>query len=136
MTFYNTLTIVIVLAAVFGYINYRFLKLPNTIGIMLMSLAVSIILFAKSWVHPALFNKSLILISSVNFYNLLMKVMLSFLLFAGSIHINAANLKKQAIPVLTFSTIGVTLSTFIVGVLFYLAAGLFNLQIDFIQILL
>ena len=107
MTFYNTLTIIIVLAAAFGYINYRFIKLPNTIAIMLMSLAVSLILIATSWIHPALFNKSMLLISSVNFYNLLMKVMLSFLLFGGSIHIDAASLKKQAIPVLTFSTIGV-----------------------------
>jgi CPA1 family monovalent cation:H+ antiporter len=136
MTFYNTLSIVIVLAAAFGYINYRYLKLPNTIGIMLMSLAASLILIATSWIHPALFNKSIMLISSVNFYNLLMKVMLSFLLFGGSIHINAANLKKQAIPVLTFSTIGVILSTFIVGILFFLIAGLFKLQINFIECLL
>ena len=101
-----------------------------------MSLAASLILIATSWIHPALFNKSIMLISSVNFYNLLMKVMLSFLLFGGSIHINAANLKKQAIPVLTFSTIGVILSTFIVGILFFLIAGLFKLQINFIECLL
>jgi CPA1 family monovalent cation:H+ antiporter len=136
MTFYNTLTIIIVLAAAFGYINYRFIKLPNTIAIMLMSLAVSLLLIATSWIHPAIFNKSILLISSVNFYNLLMKVMLSFLLFGGSIHIDAGNLKKQAMPVLTFSTIGVILSTFIVGILFFLAAGLFNLQISFIECLL
>ncbi len=136
MSFYNTLTIVIVLAAVFGYINYRFIKLPNTIGIMIMSLIASLLLIATSWVHPALFNKSLQVISSVNLYNLLMKVMLSFLLFAGSIHINAASLKKQAIPVLTFSTIGVILSTFIVGSLFFLITGLFKLQISFLECLL
>src|SRR5215467_8658819 len=100
MSFYNTLTIVIVLAAIFGYINYRFIKLPNTIGIMIMSLLTSLLLIASSWIHPLLFYKSSQFISSVNFYNLLMKVMLSFLLFAGSIHINAASLKKQAIPVL------------------------------------
>ncbi len=136
MSFYNTITIVIVLAAIFGYINYRFIKLPNTIGIMIMSLLTSLFLIATSWIHPLLFYKSLQFISSVNFYNLLMKVMLSFLLFAGSIHINAASLKKQAIPVLTFSTVGVILSTFIVGVLFYLAASIFKLQISFIECLL
>ena len=136
MTFYNILSVVIVLAAVFGYINYRFLKLPNTIGIMLMSLAVSLLLIATSWIHPAVFNKSMVLIGSVNFYNLLMKVMLSFLLFGGSIHIDAAGLKKQAMPVLTFSTIGVIISTFIVGSLFFLTAGLFRLQISFIECLL
>jgi CPA1 family monovalent cation:H+ antiporter len=78
MNFYNTLTIVIVLAAAFGYINYRFIKLPNTIAIMLMSLAVSLLLIATSWIHPAIFNKSMMLLSSVNFYTLLMKIMLSF----------------------------------------------------------
>jgi CPA1 family monovalent cation:H+ antiporter len=136
MSFYNTLSIIIVLAAFFGYVNYRFIKLPNTIAIMLMSLGVSLLLIATSWIHPAIFNKSMLLIGSVNFYNLLMKVMLSFLLFGGSIHIDAVSLKKQAIPVLTFSTFGVILSTFIVGTLFFFTAGLFHLQISFIECLL
>lgn len=136
MTLYNTFTIIIVLSAIFGYINYRFIKLPNTIGVMLMSLVVSLFLIATSWVHPKLFHISMQLINSVDFYNLLMNIMLSFLLFAGSIHINAASLKKQALPVLTFSTIGVIISTFIVGSLFYLMSELFKLPITFIQCLL
>ncbi len=136
MSFYNTLTVIIVLAAIFGYVNYRFLKLPNTIGIMLMSLAASFLVIAIGWIRPELFYKSIMVISSVNFYTLLMKIMLSFLLFAGSIHIDAASLKKQAIPVLTFSTFGVIVSTFLVGVLFYTVAGLFKLEINFIECLL
>jgi CPA1 family monovalent cation:H+ antiporter len=65
-----------------------------------------------------------------------MKVMLSFLLFAGSIYLDAFNLKKQALTIFTFSTIGVVMSTFIVGALFYFVAGLFGLHLSFIECLL
>ncbi len=61
-----------------------------------------------------------------------MKVMLSFLLFAGAIHIDLNTLKKESLSIFTFSTIGVIISTFIVAVLFYVAAKAFGLPIDFI----
>jgi CPA1 family monovalent cation:H+ antiporter len=76
------------------------------------------------------------LISTIDFHTALMKVMLSFLLFAGAIHIDLNMLKKESMAILTFSTIGVIISTFIVAVLFYLISGAFSLRIDFIYCLL
>src|SRR5437899_449609 len=97
MSLYNTFTIIIVLTAIFGYINYRYIKLPATIGIMILSLVASLIIIIVNWLNPSVFSAIIQTIKSLNFYTLLMKIMLSFLLFAGSIHLNAHSLKKQAV---------------------------------------
>jgi CPA1 family monovalent cation:H+ antiporter len=125
-----------VLTAAFGYINHRYIKMPQTIGIMIMSLVTSLVIIAINWIDPALFLKPVQIIKSLDFYTLLMKIMLSFLLFAGSLHLDAHRFKKHALSIFTFSTIGVIISTFLVGLLFYFAAGLFNLHITFIEALL
>ena len=136
MDFYNTLTIIIVLAAVFGYINFRFLKFPNTIGVMIISLITSLVMVAVGKLYPALFSQTEQLIQSVDFYTVLMKIMLSFLLFAGSIHIHINDIKNERRAILAFSTLGVLMSTFIVGGLLYLVCELMSLQVGFIYCLL
>lgn len=136
MDFYNTFSIITVLAALFGYINYRFLKFPNTIGVMIIALVISLIMIIAGVADPTLFAHTRELIRSVDFYTLVMKVMLSFLLFAGSIHIHIHDIRKERNAILAFSTFGVLLSTFIVGGLLYIVCGWMQLQIDFIHCLL
>src|SRR3569833_2093877 len=136
MELYNTLSIIIVLAAIFGFVNFKFLKLPNTIGVMLISIIFSIAAVMIGWWKPYVFQTTISLIQKVDFNTILMKIMLSFLLFAGAIHINIKDLKKVSKAVLTFSTAGVLISTFAVGSLLYVAAKLFSLQVDFIYCLL
>ena len=86
MEVYNIITLIIVLAAIFGYINFRFIKLSGTIGIMLLSLVASLVIIGLRFIHPPSFNKTIEVISRIDFHTALMKVMLSFLLFAGAIH--------------------------------------------------
>lgn len=136
METYNLITIIIVLTATFGYINFRFIKLPGTIGIMLISLIASLCVVAIGEFNPNFFRTTTHMIKSIDFDTALMKVMLSFLLFAGAIHIDLDQLKKERIPVITFSTIGVLISTFIVAALLYLSLRLFTTSIDFIHCLL
>lgn len=136
MLIYNLISIIIVFTAVFGYINLKYIKLPGTIGIMLISLIASLFLIGIGLLHPSFFAETQRLVSAIDFHTALMKVMLSFLLFAGAIHIDLNMLKKQILPIVTFSTIGVLISTFIVAVLFYAAAKAFGLSIDFIYCLL
>jgi CPA1 family monovalent cation:H+ antiporter len=133
---YNLITIIIVLTATFGYINFRFIKLPATIGIMLISLVASLFVIVIGYSYPEIFTTTTSFISSVDFDKALMKVMLSFLLFAGAIHIDINRLREQRTSVITFSTIGVLISTFIVAALMYVVAGWLSIQIDFIYCLL
>lgn len=136
MLIYNLVTIIIVFTAIFGYINFKYIKLPGTIGIMLISLVASLLLIGIGLLYPSFFIETKRLISAIDFHTALMKVMLSFLLFAGAIHIDLNMLKKQILPIATFSTIGVLISTFIVAALFYAATKAFGLSIDFIYCLL
>lgn len=116
MELYYSFSILIVLATIFEYINHRLLKLPSTIGIMVVAIFVSVflILFGDSML-PKTTDYLHKLISSLDFTELLMGAMLNFLLFAGGIHVNIKDLKEQFGPVIIFATVGVLISTFVVG---------------------
>ncbi|PQA94575.1 sodium:proton antiporter [Chryseobacterium shigense] len=136
MELYYSFSALIVLASIFAYLNYRFLKLPSTIGIMVIAIVVSIflVMFGES-VLPRTFGHLNKLMNSIDFTEVLMGAMLNFLLFAGGIHININDLKEQFRPVLIFSTAGVVISTFIVGFgMFYLLPFL-GIQLPFIYCL-
>ncbi|HEY4198865.1 MAG TPA: sodium:proton antiporter [Mucilaginibacter sp.] len=130
------LTITIVLAAVFAYINHRWIKWPPTIGIMILSLISSILMVVMGSSHFLLSRKALQLVSSIDFQDVLMNFMLSFLLFAGAIHIDAGKLKKERWPVMVLATVGILISTFIVGALVWYLFQLFHFPIPFIYCLL
>ncbi len=137
MELYYSFSVLIVLASLFAYINHRFLKLPSAIGIMLMAIVVSIVIrFAGQTLFPETTDRLFTLISGLDFTEVLMGAMLNFLLFAGAIHVNFADLKKQRWPVLTFSTISVIISTFTIGVIFYYVAPLFGIDLPFLYCLL
>ena len=136
MNISEILTITIVLAAVFAYINNRFIKWPPTIGIMILSLGTSIILAISGKFHPFLSDKAIQLASSIDFEDVLMNFMLSFLLFAGAIHVDAAKLKKEAWPVLLLSTLGILISTFLIGIMVWWLFGIFSYPVPFIYCLL
>lgn len=137
MELYYSFSVLIVLASVFAYINLRFVKLPSTIGIMLMAIFVSIIIrFAGASIFPDTTTRLFKLISELDFTEVLMGAMLNFLLFAGAVHVNIADLRKQRLPVLTFSTISVIISTFAIGGMLYYIAPLFGINLPFLYCLL
>jgi CPA1 family monovalent cation:H+ antiporter len=136
MEIYNIITLIIVLAAVFGYVNFKFIKLPETIGIMLISVVASLGVIGVSMVSPEIFADTVDILKSIDFNTALMKVMLSFLLFAGAIHIDAKKLKSQLTSIITFATVGVMISTIVAGTLIYGTAQLFGLSINYLYCLL
>ncbi|MNU21962.1 Na(+)/H(+) antiporter NhaP [compost metagenome] len=136
MELYYSFSILIVLAAVFAYINARFLKLPSVIGIMVISMLFSIGLVTTGRFFPKTFSGFLNLLSGFDFTELVMGAMLNFLLFAGAIHIRLKDLKEQMWQVLTLSTVSVVISTLVVGYLFHFGMGLIGLQIPLVHCLL
>jgi CPA1 family monovalent cation:H+ antiporter len=135
MELYYSLSILIVLTAVFSYLNLRYLKLPSTIGVMLIAMIVSISLVVAGKSYPDMFTGFIDVIASVDFTEVLMGALLNFLLFAGAIHISLHDLRKQRIPVMIFSTLGVIISTIVVGSLMYVTFILLNTHIPFIECL-
>jgi CPA1 family monovalent cation:H+ antiporter len=136
MNINEILTTTIVLAAVFAYINHRFIKWPPTIGIMVLSLSSSMLLVVFGSSHSLLSTKAVQLASSIDFRDVLMNFMLNFLLFAGAIHIDASKLKKQRWPIIILSTLGILISTILVGVAVYYLFQLFQRPIPLIYCLL
>src|ERR1700722_15823349 len=109
MQLYDALAILTVLAAIFGYLNYRFFRLPDTIGVMLISVIVSLTILVIGSFEPSVFLEISKFLRGIYFFTVVVKVMLSFLLFAGAIHIDANELRRLRVPILTFSTVSVLL---------------------------
>jgi CPA1 family monovalent cation:H+ antiporter len=136
MDYFLIATILIILSAAFGYINTRFFKLPNSIGLMLITILFTLAVFVLSYFDDTLLLKERELITSIDFKTVLLDVMLSFLLFAGALHTNFQQLKIQRKPVLIFATLGTLISTFLVGVFVFYALKIINIDVDFIYCLL
>ena len=136
MDSFTIVTILTVCSALFGYLNVRFLKLPNTIGMMLITIVFTLILVIIGQFDDTLLQQEKEIITSIDFKTVLLDVMLSFLLFAGALHTNFAQLKVQRWPVLVFATAGVLVSTFLVGIIMFYVLNLIGLPVDFIYCLL
>ncbi len=136
MATYHIISVLIFLTAIFAYVNDRWIKWPPTIGIMVIALLSSILVAIFGNLIPGISSKALQLVSNINFEQVLMKIMLSFLLFAGALHIDANQLKKEKWPVMLMATLGTFISTFLVSVMAYYLFIIFSIQIPYIYCLL
>src|SRR5690554_2931635 len=137
MELYYTFSVLIVLASLFSYLNVRFLKLPATIGIMVIAMLVSVaIRLLGDKFFPETTTQFFELIRTFDFTEILMSAMLNFLLFAGALHINISDLKEHKLSIFTYATISVVLSAFIISGLLYYIAPFFNINIPYIYCLL
>jgi CPA1 family monovalent cation:H+ antiporter len=136
MDVFTIISVLVFLSAIFGYINARFLKLPNSIGLMLITIVFTMVVFGIGYVDDTLINAERYIIDQIDFKSVLLDIMLSFLLFAGALHTNFEQLKVQRWPILVFSTLGVLVSTFLVGTSMYYLLQLLGMDISFIYCLL
>lgn len=137
MELYYTFSVLIVLASLFAYWNVRFLKLPGTIGIMIIAIVVSIgIRLVGNQYFPETTLHFFELIKEFDFNEILMGAMLNFLLFAGALHINISDLREYRWQILTYASVSVVLSAFIISGLLYFTAPILGIQIPYIYCLL
>ena len=136
MDLFPIFSFLIVISAFFSYVNFRFLKLPNSIGLIFVSLLFSLLIIGASSIVPSLKENVSIVLHSINFSELLLEVMLSFMLFAGAIHIKYKDLKAEKLSIMLFSTLTVIISTFIIGYISFWLLSLFSLNVTLIQCLL
>jgi len=133
----NLASILITISALFSFINYRYIKLPTTIGLMLIALVFSLLLLLAGKLGFADFElQAEALLSSIDFNQTLMQGMLSFLLFAGALHINLNDLAKQKWVISSLATVGILTSTFIVGGASYFLLNQLGIELSFIYCLL
>jgi CPA1 family monovalent cation:H+ antiporter len=136
VTLFDVIAILLTLAAVFSYINYRFIKLPATIGVMLIALLLSLLLIVLGRFGVPVDRQAARILSTVDFNRTLLHGMLSFLLFAGALHVNLGDLVSQKRVIGLLATVGLLISTAIVGVVSWWLFGLLGVKIPFIYGLL
>lgn len=119
-------SLMIVLAGVFAAINHLTLRLPSAIGILVVSLLASLVVLAVDLALPALGIVETVrtTVLEIEFSDALLEGMLGLLLFAGALHVSLDELRRQAVPVLLMATLGVAISTAIVGTGFWWLTGM------------
>ena len=130
-TLLDLAAILLALAAAFGYLNHRWLKLPHTIGLVVIALFASMAVLALDLAVPSLGFRATVrgAVEGIAFPEILMKGMLSFLLFAGALHVDLGEFARRKWAIGAMATIGVAISTMLVGTAIYLLAGLAGLPI-------
>ncbi len=136
MNVVQTITILVCISALFGYLNHRVLRLPVTIGLMAIALAMSLILLLLGKLGFDINVRAEAFIRSIDFNEALMHGMLSCLLFAGALHVNLSDLLDQKWIVGTLASVGVVLSTFVIGGASYYLFSLVGLHLPFLYCLL
>lgn len=136
MDYYSIASILVVLSALFGYINVRFFKLPITIGLMLITIIFTLVVLIIGQFDDTLLIQEKAFISSIDFESVLLDIMLSFLLFAGALHTNFQQLNVQRGPILAFATFGVLVSTFLIGTSMFYVLQWIGFDVSFIYCLL
>ncbi|HUX60944.1 MAG TPA: sodium:proton antiporter [Ignavibacteriaceae bacterium] len=124
------------LSAAFAYINHRIIKLPFVIGLFLLSTILSLIVLSSKIWDVAHFSEIKSIIVHTDLSNIILKVMLGFLLFAGSLHTNWTDIKKQLKPISLLAVGGVIISTLVIALMLYEVCSLLGVSIDFIHCLI
>lgn len=126
------ITVLIIISAAFSYLNQRFIKLPGTIGVMAISVVVSLIVLIIGKTGNEKSNFITALARNIDFSSVLLNVMLGLLLFATALHSDFTKLKALRLPIIFLSTIGVLISTATFGILFYAVIRLLHISIPLI----
>ena len=136
MDLFNILAILITLAAVFSYINFRYIGLPVTIGVMVIALSMSLMLNLLGSFGLGLKPQAELLLRNIDFDRTLLHGMLSFLLFAGALHIDINDLIELKWSIGALATVGTLISTFLVGTLTWFVLGWFGIGLSYLYCLL
>jgi CPA1 family monovalent cation:H+ antiporter len=136
MTLFQTIAAILSVAALANYLNHRYLRLPSTMGLMVIGLLTSlgVVLLGKAGIievtHAAAF------VRDIDFSETLLHGMLGFLLFAGALHVDLSDLREQKVAIAVLATLGVVLATVATGTLFWFGAWLLGFDLPFIYALL
>ena len=126
----------ILLVAVFGYLNQRFVKLPDAIGMAAIGTLVSVAAIALAHFDTSLADRMRVTVAAVDFSEIMLHSLLGLLLFAGSLEVDLAQVRKEKWLILGLATFGVLMSTVLVGMAFFLVSRWLSLGVPLVYCLL
>jgi CPA1 family monovalent cation:H+ antiporter len=136
MSIFEIASILAALAAVFGYINYRYIRLPMAIGVMGVALAAALVISAVGAAWPPLRSQVAKILAGIDFGQALMHGMLAFLLFAGAMQVKLSDLAREWDVVALLASVGTVVSMFIVAGLVWMLFQALHIEATKIQCLL
>ncbi|GAA4442144.1 sodium:proton antiporter [Pontibacter saemangeumensis] len=136
MEFFHIFSVILVISAIFAYINQQYIRLPTAIALLLAGLLVSVLVQVAGAVSPAFEVLVEARLREIDFSEVLLEFMLSFLLFAGALHTDLERLAKSKWSIMVFATVGVAISTAVTGTAFYFLLQALGQPIDYIYCLL
>jgi len=121
------------LSAVFGYLNHKVLHLPHTIGLVLIALVASVMTIVVDFLIPTVHISEMIIgvMLQIDFHETLMNGMLSFMLFAGALHVDFSAFKSRIKPITVMAGIGTLISTFTIGGAMWALFDVFGIDMPF-----
>jgi monovalent cation:H+ antiporter, CPA1 family len=128
---FDLMAVLLVLTAVFGWLNHVVICLPHTIGLLVMALGASLVLIGIEVALPdvALYESLTAMLRRIDFRETVLNGMLAFLLFAGALHVDLAILRERAWTVGLIATLGVVISTAVVGIGLWWLSGILGVTI-------
>ncbi|MDH3440636.1 MAG: sodium:proton antiporter [Gammaproteobacteria bacterium] len=134
MSIFEIAAILIGLSALFGFLNYRFLHLPHTIGLVVIALAASLVVIVIEIVWPQSDVSEVVTgaLNEIDFHDAVMRGMLSFLLFAGALHVDFSVFRKKMLAIGMMATLGILVSTFLIGWASWTLLNAFGIEMPFI----
>ncbi|WP_413667531.1 cation:proton antiporter [Mucilaginibacter sp. Mucisp86] len=136
MDLFVVIALLVIVSAVFSYLNARYIKLPGTIGIVLLATIASITILIVDKVDSSIAGYLGTLAKNINFSKAVLNVLLGFLLFSSSFNLDGRKLKKEMRPVFVLSTLGVIISTAVFGLWLFYVAPVFHIHMPLIYCLL
>ena len=134
LSLFDMIAVLLALTAAFGWVNHVLLKLPQTIGLLVMALAASLVLIGVELAFPhfIIYEDAVALLQQVDFQATVLDGMLAFLLFAGALHVDFNAMRSRLVTISIMATIGVLISTTLVGTGFWLLAGALGVPIPLV----
>ncbi len=132
MDLFLIIALLVIVSAIYSYINARFIRLPGTIGIITIAVIVSVITLIVDKADPYVARYLTLLAKNIDFSKVVLDIMLAFLLFAGALNVDTKKLRREMFPVMVLSTIGVIISTAVFGLMFHYVGLLFNIHVNLI----
>jgi len=134
MHVFDIIALFIFLSGLFIYINTYFLKLPSSIGLMILALTLSVLIFISGLIIPS-FKIDALELESYDYSEVLYQFVLSFMLFAGALNIDFKKLSKLRTPVLVLATTGVFISTIVIGTFIYFILDWLHIGLSYLYCL-
>jgi len=132
MDLFLIIALLVIVSAIYSYINARFVRLPGTIGIITIAVVVSIATLIVDKSDPYIAKYLTLLAKTIDFSKVVLDIMLGFLLFAGALNVDTKKLRREMLPVMILSTVSVIVSTAVFGLLFHYVGLLFDIHVNLI----